>query len=131
MAPLDESVNLNLHVLTREALEHARVAFPDPLIDVEHRGEGDCEVNAGAVVTTITALLGAALASLASGESLWIRSSGTDATGLTVDLRWSGREPDAAKLAEAERTAASAGGTIVREPAADEHHLGFRLPRIG
>lgn len=130
MAPDDEFVNLNLHVLTREALEQVRVAFPDPLIDVEHRGEGDCEVNASAVIATIAALLGVALASLAHGESLWIRSSGTDSTALTVDLRWRGREPDAALLAGAERSAASTGGAVVREPLADEHHLGFRLPRL-
>ena len=73
---------MNLHVLTREALDCARLAFPDPLIDVEHRGEGDCEVNAAGVVATIAALLGVGLAALADGESLWLRSSGTDATVL-------------------------------------------------
>ena len=124
-------MNLNLHVLTREALDCARALFPDPLIDVEHRGEGDCVVDHGGVVATIAALLGVALASLADGESLWIRSSGTDAAQLTVDLRWRGDEPDPAGLAAAARIAESTGGAVVREPLPDEHHLGFRLPRIG
>lgn len=120
---------VNVHVLTREALERARVDFPDPLIDIEHRGEGDCEVDAGAVVQAIAELLGAALRALARDESLWIRSSGTDAFVLAVDLRWRGAEPDPALLADAGRTAAEAGGTVVRDSPDGERHLGFRVPR--
>ena len=119
----------NLHVITREGLERARVAFPDELIDVEHRGDGDCEVDAGGVVATIAALLGVALAALAEGESLWMRSSATDAKLLAVDLRWRGEEPDAQLLAEATTTAENAGGAVVREARTGEQHLGFRLPR--
>ena len=123
-------MNLNLHVLTREALDCARTLFPDSLIDVEHRGEGDCAVDHAGVVATIAALLGVALASLADGESLWIRSSGTDAAQLTVDLRWRGDEPDPGLLAEAIRMAESIGGGVAREPSEGERHLGLRLDRL-
>lgn len=119
----------NLHVLTREALERVRAAFPDPLIDVEHRGEGDCEVDGSAVVETIAALLGSALAALADGESLWMRSSGADASQLAVDLRWRGAKPAGAGVAEAEGAAERAGGRLVRDDVPGEHHLGFRVLR--
>lgn len=120
----------NLHVLTREGLERARVAFPDPLIDVEHRGEGDCEVDAAGVVAAVAALLAVALASLGEGESLWMRSSGTDAAMLAVDLRWRGGEPDPASLAGAFRSAEAAGGSVVRDAPHGEHHLGIRISRL-
>lgn len=119
----------NLHVLTRAGLDVARTAFPDPLIDVEHRGDGDCAVDAGGVVATVAALLGVGLASLGEGESLWIRSSATDPSTLAVDVRWRGREADLSRLAEATRIAEEAGGGVVRDAPAGEHHLGFRLPR--
>lgn len=119
----------NLHVLTRDALERARVDYPDALIDVEHRGDGECEADGPAFVTALAVLLGLALAALEPGESLWMRSSGVDGAQLAVDLRWRGQEADPVRLADAHRAAEAAGGTIVRDGSAADRHLGLRLDR--
>lgn len=87
--------NENLHELTRDALAHVRLTFPDATVDVEHRGDGECEVDGPAVATAIAAVLAAGIAVLDEGESLWMRSSGLDASALTVEVRWRGGEPDA------------------------------------
>jgi hypothetical protein len=114
----------NLHELAREALAIARVAFPDPLADVEHRGDGDCVVNGEAIVDLLSRVLREAFAALEDGESLWMRSSGVDPETLAIDVRWRGATPrSGAGLAAGE------GMQLTIEADAGEQHVRLEFSR--
>jgi hypothetical protein len=119
----------NLHELTREALAEARELFPDAIVDIEHRGDGECEIEPPFFSVFLSGVLVWALAARKDGESVWVRSSGVDPSVLTVDVRWTGVEPSPMSWEGQTGAAARVGLTLERSSNGRERHVRLSLPR--
>lgn len=104
---------VNLHEAVRDVVNAVRRDFPDALVDLEHRGDGEAELDVGALASAVEAIARAALsATRGSAESVWMRSSGADPSTLSVTARWRGPAADPAAFAAAKTGLEPSGGSL-------------------
>ena len=120
----------NLHELLREALDGVRKAFPDRVIDVEHRGDGDADFDPDSLASALGTLAGAAITCLGDAESLWLRSSGADIAKLAIVLRWRGLAIPEDVIAEVATALAACECEIELSEEAGEQVVRLALPRF-
>ena len=104
----------NLHELARAVVDGVRAAYPDLLIEIEHRGDGEGEWDAEALCAALEATIRAAAA--VAGDSLWVRTDAREEDPV-IHVRWLG------PLVEA------TFGTVDARLEDGEARLAIRIPR--
>ena len=112
---------LNLHEVVRAAVAAARVAHPERLVDVEHRGDGDGDGDADAMASALQQLFAAVLANATGDAAVWVRSSAV-AADFVVLVEYEGA---AVAMPPLEGTIAALEGRLT----ADGSRLRVELPR--
>ena len=121
----------NLHEVVRSAVDAVLRGGRETVVDLEHRGDGDAELDALSLDAAVTAILRHVLRVLqGTGESVWMRSSGTDPATLVVTARWRGPAAGAELVAHLGAALSPGGGAVQGGVDGDDAFLRLELPRL-
>lgn len=118
----------NLHEVARDAVDPLRREFPDTLLDLEHRGDGETEWEAAGLLEALAVLARHAFSASPQGDSIWMRTSGGE-SDVRAEIEWQGAALAEEARARLEAIAAAHDGWFSLEPRGERLRAALRVPR--
>ena len=118
----------NLHELARDAVDPLRREFRETLLDLEHRGDAATDWEAAPLEEALALLARHAFAHGASGESIWMRTSGGESE-VRAEIEWRGGELPGAARERLEAIAQAHAGSFTLEPRGELLRAALRIAK--